>query len=91
MNPEDIQTSSALSLETMELQWKDYVTKLRESGTLSSALAMADVSGSMWGTPMQVHWYAVSRCKVFCVLLCCEIAHAQAISIVLDQLPRITL
>ena len=54
MSPGDIQNSSALSLETMELQWKDYVTKLKESGTLSSALAMADVSGSMSGTPMQV-------------------------------------
>ncbi len=46
--------SSALSLKTMELQWKDYVTKLKESGTLSSALAIADVSGSMMGEPMEV-------------------------------------
>ena len=46
--------SSDLSLQTMELQWKDYVTKLKESGTLSSALAIADVSGSMCGEPMEV-------------------------------------
>lgn len=38
----------------MELQWKDYVAKLKASGTLSSTLAMADVSGSMSGLPMQV-------------------------------------
>lgn len=54
LNAEDIQQSSALSLDTMELQWKDYVTKLKECGTLSSAVAMADVSGSMCGEPMQV-------------------------------------
>jgi len=47
-------SSSALSVETMELQWKDYVAKLKASGTLSSTLAMADVSGSMSGLPMQV-------------------------------------
>lgn len=38
----------------MELQWKDYVTQLKKSGTLSNALAIADVSGSMFGEPMQV-------------------------------------
>lgn len=47
-------SSSDLSLETMELQWKDYVAKLKASGTLSSALAIADVSPSMSGLPMQV-------------------------------------
>ncbi|KAL0025081.1 hypothetical protein WJX79_005924 [Trebouxia sp. C0005] len=47
-------SSSALSVETMELQWKDYVAKLKASGTLSSALAIADVSPSMEGLPMQV-------------------------------------
>lgn len=49
-----MQQSSALSLETMELQWKDYVTQLKESGTLSNALAVADVSASMFGEPIQV-------------------------------------
>jgi len=47
-------SSSDLSVETMELQWKDYVAKLKASGTLSSALAIADVSPSMSGLPMQV-------------------------------------
>lgn len=46
--------SSALSLETMELQWKSYVSNLKASGTLSSALAVCDVSGSMSGQPMAV-------------------------------------
>lgn len=46
--------SSALSLETMELQWKSYVSNLKASGTLSSALAVCDVSGSMSGEPMEV-------------------------------------
>ena len=46
--------SSALSLETMELQWKVYVTQLKKSGTLSNALAMANVSASMYGEPIQV-------------------------------------
>ncbi len=47
-------SSSDLSVETMELQWKDYVAKLKASGALSSALAIADVSPSMSGLPMQV-------------------------------------
>ena len=38
----------------MELQWKDYIAKLKASGMLSSALAIADVSPSMEGLPMQV-------------------------------------
>lgn len=46
--------SSALSLETMELQWNSYVSNLKASGTLASALAVCDVSGSMSGEPMQV-------------------------------------
>ncbi|KAL0023590.1 hypothetical protein WJX77_004922 [Trebouxia sp. C0004] len=45
--------SSPLSEETMEIQWKDYVAKLK-AGMLSSALAMVDVSASMSGLPMQV-------------------------------------
>lgn len=40
--------------QTMELQWKSYVTNLKKSGTLSSALSVCDVSGSMSGEPMQV-------------------------------------
>ena len=38
----------------MEAQWKSYVDKLRQSGQLSSCLAVADVSGSMGGQPMNV-------------------------------------
>ncbi len=38
----------------MEAQWKSYVDKLRQSGQLSSCLAVADVSGSMSGEPMNV-------------------------------------
>ncbi len=38
----------------MEAQWKSYVDKLRQSGQLSSCLAVADVSGSMYGEPMNV-------------------------------------
>ena len=43
-----------LSLETMEAQWSAYVQQMRESGQLSSAMAICDVSGSMNGEPMQV-------------------------------------
>ena len=46
--------STSLGLETMELQWKSYVNNLKESGTLSNALAVCDVSGSMSGQPMEV-------------------------------------
>ncbi|CAL5227769.1 g10789 [Coccomyxa viridis] len=38
----------------MEAQWKSYVDKLRQSGQLSSCLAVADASGSMYGEPMNV-------------------------------------
>ena len=60
------QRPSALSLETMELQWKSYVSNLKASGTLSSALAVCDVSGSMSGEPMEVRdgaacWLDVHR------------------------------
>lgn len=51
---EEEEGSSALGLETMQLQWESYVRNLKQSGTLSNALAVADVSGSMSGLPMQV-------------------------------------
>ena len=38
----------------MEVQWKSYVDKLRQCGQLSSCLAVANVSGSMSGEPMNV-------------------------------------
>ena len=40
--------------QVAELQWKSYVDNLKKSGILESALAVADVSGSMSGTPMEV-------------------------------------
>ncbi|DBA81625.1 TPA: hypothetical protein ACH3X1_007381 [Trebouxia sp. C0004] len=46
--------STSMGLETMELQWKSYVNNLKDSGTLSNALAVCDVSGSMSGQPMEV-------------------------------------
>ena len=38
----------------IEAQWADKVRELKESGTLPACLALADVSGSMSGTPMEV-------------------------------------
>ncbi|KAG0246060.1 hypothetical protein BGX31_004714 [Mortierella sp. GBA43] len=43
-----------LSIKTAEAQWKSYVDRLAKTGTMSSAMAMCDVSGSMSGTPMEV-------------------------------------
>ena len=43
-----------LEEQVMEAQWKSYVDGLRQSGQLSSCLAVADVSGSMSGQPMNV-------------------------------------
>ena len=53
----------------MEAQWKSYVDKLRQSGQLSSCLAVADVSGSMSGEPMNVsglffHAGLLSACQL---------------------------
>lgn len=70
IDADDGEQSSALSLETMELQWKDYVTQLKNSGTLSSALAMTDVSGSMHGEPMQV---SLTCCQSSESLLSCAL------------------
>ncbi|KAK9829195.1 hypothetical protein WJX72_004438 [[Myrmecia] bisecta] len=47
-------TASAAALETVELQWRSYVDKLKAGGCLSSAMAVCDVSGSMSGQPMEV-------------------------------------
>ncbi|RKP06725.1 hypothetical protein THASP1DRAFT_18085 [Thamnocephalis sphaerospora] len=41
-----------LSVETMEAQWRSYVTNLAASGVFESSTAVCDVSGSMSGTPM---------------------------------------
>ena len=49
-----LRRSDAMSMDVVEAQWKAYVGDLRKSGTFSSALAIADVSGSMSGTPMHV-------------------------------------
>ncbi|KAG0197639.1 hypothetical protein BGX28_008861 [Mortierella sp. GBA30] len=43
-----------LGVKTMEAQWKSYVDKLAQTGTMDSAMAICDVSGSMSGEPMEV-------------------------------------
>ncbi|KAF9364698.1 hypothetical protein BGX34_000719 [Mortierella sp. NVP85] len=43
-----------LGLQTLEAQWKSYVERLAKIGTMESAMAMCDVSGSMTGIPMEV-------------------------------------
>ena len=50
----EVKQEPDIKQQTMELQWKSYVTNLKKSGTLSSALSVCDVSGSMDGEPMQV-------------------------------------
>lgn len=50
----DAEEELAAAEEVMEAQWNSYVDKLRQSGQLSSCLAVADVSGSMTGQPMHV-------------------------------------
>ena len=40
--------------QTIEGQWRDVLKKLASAGTLGSAMAISDVSGSMSGQPMQV-------------------------------------
>ncbi|KAG0254790.1 hypothetical protein BG011_005523 [Mortierella polycephala] len=45
---------SDLRVKTMEAQWKSYVDRLAQKGTMNSAMAMCDVSGSMSGVPMEV-------------------------------------
>ena len=50
----DTSTMEEAVLKTIQLQWEAYVNKLRESGSLSSCMAICDVSGSMSGIPMQV-------------------------------------
>lgn len=51
--------------QTMELQWKSYVTNLKKNGTLSSALSVCDVSGSMAGQPMEVSLIEPSLQQIF--------------------------
>ena len=53
----------------MEAQWKSYVDKLRQSGELSSCLAVADVSGSMHGKPMNV-CSSHDLCQLDCRFVC---------------------
>ena len=53
-----------LEEQVMEAQWKSLVDGLRQSGQLSSCLAVADVSGSMSGQPMNVG----SSHHPFCIL-----------------------
>lgn len=58
------------SLQVVELQWKAYVDKLRESGTLSSTLSVCDVSGSMHGQPMEVRAQLCHAHGAFCYAGC---------------------
>eukprot|EP00803_Ostreobium_quekettii_P009980 evm.model.scf_576.4 EVM.evm.TU.scf_576.4 scf_576:21094-23265(+) len=44
---EDVGQGEDLCMETVELQWKAYVSRLRGAGVLDGALAICDVSGSM--------------------------------------------
>jgi hypothetical protein len=46
--------SNELDQQVAELQWASYVANLEKHGNLSSALAVADVSPSMKGEPMEV-------------------------------------
>lgn len=59
---EDLNLLSQTSMRTMELQWQSYVDKLKEAGSLSNALAICDVSASMYGLPMEVLYIAVMWC-----------------------------
>ncbi|KAH9842443.1 uncharacterized protein C8Q71DRAFT_793946 [Rhodofomes roseus] len=43
-----------MRMRVLEAQWMSLVQRLREAGRLDSALAVCDVSGSMWGGPMEV-------------------------------------
>jgi hypothetical protein len=43
-----------LRVKTVEAQWKSYVDRLAQLGTMDSTIAICDVSGSMSGEPMEV-------------------------------------
>ncbi|KAG0287656.1 hypothetical protein BGZ96_008448 [Linnemannia gamsii] len=43
-----------LRVKTVEAQWKSYVDRLAQLGTMDSTIAICDVSGSMSGDPMEV-------------------------------------
>ena len=45
---------SDLEEKQVEAQWRDLVAEVKASGTLGRCLAVCDVSGSMYGTPMDV-------------------------------------
>ena len=40
--------------ETVEAQWNEMITRLKSSGRLSQSLSIVDVSGSMFGQPIEV-------------------------------------
>ena len=91
------QASDALGSETMELQWKSYVANLKASGTLTSAMAVWDVSGSMCGEPMQVRGVAFASLQAFyhttydllqplCILACNSKLFSQVQQLGLSQL-----
>ena len=72
--------ASELGMETVEAQWAEYVDKLRESGSFSSALAVADVSGSMSGTPMNVRARTLAR-QSHCEALMCRREPVHALTV----------
>ncbi|KAK4054032.1 hypothetical protein OIO90_003677 [Microbotryomycetes sp. JL221] len=45
-------SDDALELEVVEAQWKTLVSSIKDVGSLSNAIAVADVSGSMFSTPL---------------------------------------
>lgn len=40
--------------QTLEVMWKDFVSKVRAKGTLKNVVPVCDVSGSMGGLPLEV-------------------------------------
>lgn len=42
------------NVEIADLQFRSIIRNLREAGSFSNSLAICDVSGSMFGTPMDV-------------------------------------
>jgi hypothetical protein len=46
-------TVSNLNAKVAEAQWLNYIENIKKAGALDNCIAIADVSGSMAGTPMQ--------------------------------------
>lgn len=83
--------------DVMEAQWRSYVDKLRQSGELSSCLALADVSASMSGQPMVVssspfHARLLTSCAIsrFHQNLSKRSALGKSLASILHSLPNLT-